>query len=65
VSLKNQTKFDANFIGSLSFWADGTKAHSPMSSEVETRAPQGLGEIARNAHEFVEDNTLPFIAIDE
>jgi hypothetical protein len=28
-----------------------------MSSEVETYAPQGLREIARNAHEFVENNT--------
>jgi hypothetical protein len=36
---------------------DGTEAHSLMSSEVETRAPWGLREIARNAREFVEDNT--------
>jgi hypothetical protein len=28
-----------------------------MSSEVETRALEGLREIARNAREFVEDNT--------
>jgi hypothetical protein len=30
---------DAIFIGSPSFWADGTEAHSLMSSEVETCAP--------------------------
>jgi hypothetical protein len=41
----------------MSFWADGTEAHSLMSSEVETRAPQGLRKIVGNAHEFVEDNT--------
>jgi hypothetical protein len=57
VSIKNQNFFVANFIGSLSFWADGTEAHSLMRSEVETRAPQGLKETARNAREFVEDNT--------
>jgi hypothetical protein len=39
VSIKKAKTNDANFIGSLSFWADGTEAHSPMSSEVETRAP--------------------------
>ena len=50
-------KIDANFTGSPSFSADGTKAHSLMSSEVETCAPKGLREIARNAREFVEDNT--------
>jgi hypothetical protein len=56
VSIKNQIFFYANFIGSPSFWADGTKAHSLMSSEVETRAPKGLREIIRNTCEFVEDN---------
>ena len=36
---------------------DGTEAHLLMSSEVETRAPQSLREITRNAPEFVEDDT--------
>jgi hypothetical protein len=57
VSIKKSNFFDANFIGSPSFWVDGTEAHLLMSSEVETRAPYGLREIARNACEFVEDNT--------
>jgi hypothetical protein len=39
VSIENQKNFDANFIGSPSFWADGTEAHLLMSSEVETRPP--------------------------
>jgi hypothetical protein len=54
---KLKNKIDANFIGSLSFWADGTKTHSLMSTEVETRAPYGLREITRNARESVKDNT--------
>jgi hypothetical protein len=37
MSIKNQIFFDANFIGSPSFSADGTEAHSLMSNEVETR----------------------------
>ena len=57
MSIKKIKFFDANLIGSLSIWADGTEAHSLMSNEVETRTPYGLREIARNAHDFVEDNT--------
>jgi hypothetical protein len=57
VSIKKSIFFDANFIGSPSFWADGTEAHLLMSNEVETCAPQGLREVARNARGFVEDNT--------
>jgi hypothetical protein len=37
--IKKLKKIDINFIGSPSFWADGTEAHSLMSSEVETHAP--------------------------
>jgi hypothetical protein len=39
VSIKKSKKLNANFIGSPSFWVDGTEAHSLMSNEVETRAP--------------------------
>ena len=35
MSKKNQFFFNANFIGSPSFWADGTEAHLLMSSEVD------------------------------
>jgi hypothetical protein len=43
----------------LSSFEDGhySGAHSLISSEVETHAPYGLREIARNAREFVENNT--------